>query len=67
MNMLDGKKSPCKGCEDRHEACHGKCERYQEFTKRLREQNEKFDRWMNETYKERMSLNDPPKKKRRLK
>ena len=20
---------PCKGCQDRHEACHGQCDRYQ--------------------------------------
>lgn len=22
---------PCKGCDDRHTACHGKCEKYIEW------------------------------------
>lgn len=25
------KMAPCKGCADRHTACHGKCEAYQEW------------------------------------
>lgn len=24
-------KSPCKNCEDRHDWCHSKCDRYQAF------------------------------------
>lgn len=24
-------KCPCKGCENRHSGCHGKCEAYAEF------------------------------------
>lgn len=24
-------KSPCYGCTERHEACHGSCERYKEW------------------------------------
>lgn len=66
MNMLDGKTSPCKGCSERHEACHGHCEKYLEFAQRLREKNKALDQWKSETYKERMSLTDPPKKKRNL-
>ncbi len=23
--------SPCQGCPERHEGCHGQCEKYQEF------------------------------------
>ncbi len=23
--------APCKGCPDRHEACHDKCEKYQTY------------------------------------
>lgn len=35
------KKAPCKGCQDRHVGCHGKCDRYLAFRKeadRLREE-----------------------------
>lgn len=30
-------KQPCKGCEDRHEACHDHCEAYQAYAKNMRE------------------------------
>ena len=33
--------SPCKGCEERHEACLGKCEKYKEWRKRLDEVNKR--------------------------
>ena len=23
--------APCKGCKDRHEACHNECEKYKEW------------------------------------
>ena len=26
---MPGKECPCRGCVDRDEACHGRCERYQ--------------------------------------
>lgn len=28
---------PCKGCEKRHEACHDHCERYQAWSKPMRD------------------------------
>lgn len=30
---------PCKGCQDRHTACHGSCDRYKEWKQRLDELN----------------------------
>lgn len=29
---------PCKGCTDRHEACHGSCDAYKEWAERYRAQ-----------------------------
>lgn len=29
--------SPCKDCTDRHDGCHGKCERYQAFRTEIEE------------------------------
>ena len=29
--------SPCKGCPDRHEKCHGTCERYAAFRAELKD------------------------------
>lgn len=26
-------KAPCKDCPDRHESCHGQCEKYQAYRK----------------------------------
>ena len=26
-------KAPCMNCEERHEGCHGDCEKYEEFRK----------------------------------
>ncbi len=28
-------KAPCKDCEDRHPACHDKCERFADFRKEI--------------------------------
>lgn len=33
--------NPCKGCVDRHEGCHGRCEEYQEWLVMKREANNK--------------------------
>ena len=30
--------SPCKGCADRHTACHDRCERYAKWKAKVREQ-----------------------------
>ena len=30
------KKMPCKGCEDRNEACHGRCEAYRKYAEEMR-------------------------------
>ena len=32
---------PCRGCEDRAEGCHAKCERYETFREELREYQRK--------------------------
>lgn len=32
--------SPCKDCKDRHPACHGSCDRYKEWKRRLEKVNE---------------------------
>lgn len=41
--------SPCKGCTDRHTACHGSCEAYLEWRNRFQAQQAHFeankDRW----------------------
>lgn len=29
-------KQPCKGCEDRSEACHGHCEAYRKYAEEMR-------------------------------
>ena len=29
--LLQKRTAPCKGCPDRHTACHDTCERYQKF------------------------------------
>lgn len=31
------KPAPCKGCTERHEACHGHCERYLAWVQPLRD------------------------------
>jgi hypothetical protein len=31
---------PCKGCTERYEACHGKCERYLEWKKKNEKVND---------------------------
>ena len=39
--------SPCKGCHDRHEACHGSCEQYEIWKKevnRVNEERKKYQR-----------------------
>lgn len=36
--------APCKGCTDRYEACHGKCERYLSWKKRHDALREKIRR-----------------------
>lgn len=28
-------KAPCAGCDDRHDGCHGTCERYKEYRVKL--------------------------------
>ena len=33
--------SPCLGCKDRHEGCHGKCEKYLAFKKECEEARKK--------------------------
>ena len=33
--------SCCKGCTERHEGCHSKCEKYRSFRKELDEKNER--------------------------
>ncbi len=35
------KKSPCKGCEQRHELCHKDCKGYIEWKKAKTEMNDK--------------------------
>lgn len=35
-------KAPCKGCWDRKLGCHGRCERYAEFRKKLEKANEQL-------------------------
>ena len=37
-------KSPCNGCEERHEKCHGSCEKYRAF----QEENRKAKEWLRE-------------------
>ena len=32
---------PCKGCEERHEGCHGRCEEYQEWLVMKKDANNK--------------------------
>ena len=32
-------KMPCRNCQERHEACHDKCERYQEVKRQSDELN----------------------------
>ena len=34
-------KPPCKGCEERHEACWGQCEKYKAWKSRLDELNKR--------------------------
>lgn len=34
------KNSVCKGCEDRHVGCHGKCERYIAETEEIRKEKD---------------------------
>lgn len=38
--------APCKDCPDRHEACHGHCEKFIEFRRGM-------DEWKNEAGKEK--------------
>lgn len=35
--------SPCKGCADRHTACHGSCEKYKEWRDRYHAQQKYFE------------------------
>ena len=35
---------PCRGCEERQEACHGHCERYKEWKEELDRLNDKIYR-----------------------
>ena len=39
MNEL----SPCKDCADRHEACHGSCEKYKEWRDRYQAQQKHLE------------------------
>lgn len=34
---LKQEKAPCKGCPDMYVGCHGKCDKYKEYRKRLDE------------------------------
>jgi hypothetical protein len=34
-------KPPCKGCEERHEACWGQCKKYKAWKSRLDEVNKR--------------------------
>ena len=38
MNLI----SPCKGCADRHTACHGKCEAYKEWKDEYQAQQQHY-------------------------
>lgn len=46
FNKGNGSAVPCKGCEERHEACHGTCERYKAWRAEL-------DRIKENAYKEK--------------
>ena len=35
--------SPCKGCIDRHTACHGSCEKYKAWRDRYHAQQKHFE------------------------
>ncbi len=35
--------SPCKGCTDRHTACHGSCDRYKEWVDRYHAEQKHYD------------------------
>lgn len=39
--IVEGMPCPCKGCENRHESCHGKCEAYDNFKKEREVYNNK--------------------------
>lgn len=38
---ISGNKCPCYKCDDRYPGCHGYCEKYLEYRKKLDEVNEK--------------------------
>lgn len=58
--------SPCKSCEHHTPGCHGKCEHYAEFRKRLDEVKAKRDeeREKNEYFYSRSIVNERKKKNR---
>lgn len=63
--MLEKTKTPCKGCEDRHERCHSECERYKEFKAKDQAKKDALKQWKSETFSQRMS--DPDIKLRKEK
>ena len=44
---------PCKGCQDRHTACHGSCDRYKEWKQRLDELNKARREYANKPHLKR--------------
>ena len=44
FNRDNGSLVPCKGCEERHEACHAECPRYKEWRAELDRVNENAQR-----------------------
>ena len=47
-------KSPCKGCEERKEACWDTCEKYKKFSEAHRAQQKALTEWKEQTYRDRM-------------
>ena len=53
--LMSANKTPCKGCEKRHPACHDNCEVYKEWTAARKEVQAKLKQWKSETFADRMS------------
>lgn len=57
IGPIINKESPCKKCNERHEACHARCEKYLEWKGILERNN--HERWKEE---QRYSISDTKRK-----
>ena len=52
--MWEKSKTPCKGCEERREACWDSCERYKAYKEADTAKKKALTEWVRESYRDRM-------------